>query len=411
MMHVAVYRNTLVVILAGGRGERLHPLTQQRSKPSVPFGGTFRIIDFTLSNCVNSGCRRIYVLTQYKSQSLSDHLTSHWNVLNPALDEFLYVVPPQQLKANLWYEGTADALFQNLVHLRSRAPKQVLVLSGDHIYKMDYSQLLAQHVTTSAHLTVSVMPFRRELSSNFGVVATGEGGRITDFVEKPAEPPPMPGRPDLSLVSMGIYVFRADVLFDQLEADALDPTSSHDFGKDIIPRMVADAGTSVYSHLFSGENGEPPYWRDIGTLDSYYEANMDLVLPVPRLNLYDTDWPIRVRGVPLPPAKTVFTDPGHHGCFRDSLCCGGVIISDGRVYRSILGPHVRMAPGSEVSDSFLFENVQLGRGAVVRRAIVDKGVSIPAHCEIGTDRELDRRRGFMVTPSGLTVVPKGAVIS
>ena len=400
-------RDVLTVILAGGRGERLSPLTHQRSKPSVPFGGRYRIIDFTLTNAVNSGFRRIYVLTQYKSQSLNEHLASGWGVAAAGLDEFIYPVPPQQLKENLWYEGTADALFQNLIHLRAHNPKYVMVLSGDHVYKMDYSAVLAAHIKHEADLTVSVMPFERAASSGFGIVDMAPDGRIAGFIEKPKDPPPMPGRPDLSLVNMGVYVFRASTLFSWLEADATKRGSSHDFGKDIIPAMLGR--TEMYAHPFHGPDGGTPYWRDIGTLESYYDANMDLLSVTPQFNLYDSEWPIRVRALPLPPMKTVAPGPGENGSLVSSIACGGVIVSGAHVHHSILSPNTTIERGAEVHDSLLFDHVKVGAGAVVRRAIVDKDVTIPPGAHVGVDANLDRSRGFTVTSSGLTVIPKGAV--
>ena len=412
MIRASQHRHVLAVILAGGRGERLHPLTQQRSKPSVPFGGAYRIIDFTLSNCVNSGYRRVYVLTQYKSQSLNEHLATNWSVFNAGLDEFVYPVPPQQLKENLWYEGTADAIYQNLIHIRSQNPRHLLVLSGDHIYKMDYAELVAEHLKNDADLTMSVMPYSRAESTGFGIVAMEADGRVTDFIEKPTDPPPMPGHDDLSLVNMGVYVFKAKSLYDALEghATAEGLTTRHDFGKHVIPALVKE-GAKVYAVPFLDDEGKTPYWRDIGTLDSYFDANLDLVSVQPQFNLYEKKWPIRARGMQLPPVKTVFSGVDRAGRLLDSIACGGVVVSGGTVSRSVLGPLVRVNSFAEVTESILFENVQIGRRAIVRRAIIDKNVHVPADCQIGVNPDLDRARGFVVTPSGLTVIPKGATIT
>ena len=404
-----VLANTVTMILAGGKGERLMPLTGQRSKPSVPFGGKYRIIDFMLSNCVNSGFRRIFVLTQYKSQSLTEHLQLGWSVLNPELDEFVTGVPPQLMKSDRWYEGTADAIYQNIVHIRARRPEHVLILSGDHVYKMDYSLMMREHVESGADLTLCSMPYDREESAlRFGIVETDDAGNVVRFLEKPARPPAMPGDPTKSLVNMGIYLFRAEALYEVLEQDAL-LASSHDFGKDIIPAML---GTHpVRSFAFHDENpGTDPYWRDIGTIESYYEANMDLISVTPQFNLYDRGWPVRTAQWQAPPAKTVFADEGtRFGTMIDSMACGGAIISGGQVLRSILGPYVRVNSFSHVEDSILMDNVEIGRNARVRRAIIDKNVKVPPGTRIGYDLEHDRAR-FHVSDNGIVVIAKNAII-
>jgi glucose-1-phosphate adenylyltransferase len=399
-------RRTLSVVLAGGRGERLMPLTDQRSKPSVPFGGKYRIIDFTLSNCVNSGFRRIFVITQYKSQSLQDHLQLAWNILSPQLGEFIAAMPPQLLKDDRWYEGTADAVFQNMVHLQSHDPEHLLMLSGDHVYKMDYSLMMAMHRDAQADATLACMPFPRAEASRFGIVDADDKYVVRGFVEKPADPPAMATDPNMSFVNMGIYIFKAQTLFDFLRRDA-EADTAHDFGRDIIPQMLRE-GAKVIAYPFADENrGKNLYWRDIGTLDSYFDANMDLVQVSPQLNIYDDRWPIRTYQPQLGPAKTVFNHPdGRQGAVLESLICDGVIVSGGKVERSILGPSVRVNSFSHVTDSILMDRVNIGRHARVNRAIIDKNVSVPAGERIGFDLERDRKR-FTVTESGIVVISKG----
>lgn len=397
----------LTIILAGGRGERLMPLTGERSKPSVPFGGKYRIIDFALSNCVNSGFRRVFVLTQYKSQSLQDHLQQAWSFLSPQLGEFISAVPPQWMKDDRWYEGTADAVYQNLAHFESHDPKHLLVLSGDHIYKMDYSLMMARHLETDADATLAAMPYPRNEASRFGIIDAGVDGTVSGFVEKPSDPPAMPGNPDHSYVNMGIYLFKASTLFEFLRRDADAPTA-HDFGRNILPEMLR-AGAKVVAYPFADENrGRSLYWRDIGTLDSFYEANIDLVAVSPLFNLYDESWPIRTHQRQLGPGKTVFNLPdGRVGNVLESLVCDGVIVSGGTVERSILGPSVRINSYSHVTDSMLMDGVSVGRHARVRRAIVDKFVQIPPGERIGYDLERDAKR-FTVTERGVVVIRKGA---
>ncbi|RMF85556.1 MAG: glucose-1-phosphate adenylyltransferase, partial [Nitrospirae bacterium] len=396
-------RNVLCFVLAGGRGNRLDLLTKHRSKPSVPFGGKYRIIDFTLSNCINSDLRRIAVLTQYKSGSLAKHIRLGWSPhLSPVFGEFLVTVPPQQKVDDRWYQGTADAIYQNLDVIREARPKYCLILSGDHIYKMDYRPLLAGHVRRGADLTVVTLPVERLEATAFGVVQTDRAGRITGFEEKPVDPAPIPGDPGRSLVSMGIYCFTTEVLLEALEADAADPASSHDFGHDVLPRMLAEY--RLFSHPFEEPDGGPGYWRDVGTVDAYYEANMDLVAVSPKLNLYDPRWPIHTHQEDCPPAKFVFADEGERaGIALDSIVSGGCIVSGGRVVRSVLASRVRINSYAEVRESLLLGDNDVGRHCRIRRAIVDKYVDIPPGTVIGYDEAEDRRR-FRVTESGIVLV-------
>jgi glucose-1-phosphate adenylyltransferase len=401
---------TLTLILAGGQGERLYPLTRDRSKPSVPFGGIFQIIDFTLSNCINSGLRRIYVLTQYKSHSLERHLKLGWNIFSSELGEFIYTVPPQLKTGGTWYEGTADAMFQNINILQMDRPEQVLVLSGDHIYKMDYGKMLADHEASGADLTIACTELPPDDARRMGVLEVDESRRVTAFHEKPEDPPTIPDDPGRCLVNMGVYVFRTDVLVRAVMKDA-KRYGTHDFGLNIIPGMVAD-GARIQAHAFIDENrGEQSYWRDIGTLESYYEASMDLVSVTPHFNLYDRIWPVRTFPRQHPPAKFVFgtTATGRVGQAIDSIISGGCIISGGQVERSVLSPEVRVDSWARVDDSILMDGVEVGERAQVRRAIVDKRVIIPAGARIGFDPEEDRRQ-FTVTGSGIVVIPRNTVI-
>lgn len=404
-------RNVLSFVLAGGRGNRLDLLTEVRSKPSVPFGGKYRIIDFTLSNCINSDLRRIAVLTQYKSSSLAKHIRLGWSPnLSPVFDEFLVTVPPQQKVDDRWYVGTADALHQNLDVIRENHPRFVLILSGDHIYKMDYRPLLASHVRHAADLTVVTLPVQRLQASAFGVIAADMEDAIIDFEEKPIDPRPIPGDADHSLVSMGVYCFTTDALLEVLEEDAADPLSSHDFGHDILPRMVGRR--RIFSYPFRDpRTGEPGYWRDVGTVEAYYEANMDLVSVSPQLNLYDPFWRIHTHQEDCPPAKFVFADEGERaGVALDSMVSGGCIISGGRVVRSILSSRVRINSYAEVRESLLLGDNDVGRHCRIRRAIVDRYVNLPANTVIGYDDEEDRRR-FRVVEGGICLVTAGAKLA
>jgi glucose-1-phosphate adenylyltransferase len=406
----ALLQETLVLVLAGGEGERLYPLTKDRAKPAVPFGGQYRIIDFTLSNCVNSGLRRIYVLTQYKSVSLDRHLKHGWSIFSAALGEYLYTIPPQFRTGRRWYQGTADAVFQNVYTLEVERPARVLILSGDHVYKMDYSAMIEEHVDHGARVTVAAAECPRAEASRMGVLETGEDGRIQRFAEKPADPEPIPGEPDRCLVNMGVYCFETETLVRALSQDARRD-GTHDFGRDILPELVAADG-GVYAHSFRDRNGKPQkYWRDIGTLESYYEASMDLVSVDPQFNLYDTAWPVRTFVEPRAAAKLVFADPegGRRGEALDSLLCHGCIVSGGHVERSILSPGVRIHSYSRVEDSILFDRVEVGRNARVRRAILDKDVKVPPGATIGHDPAEDARR-FTVTESGLVVLGKGTIV-
>lgn len=401
-----VLKETLTIILAGGQGERLYPLTRDRAKPSVPFAGHYRIIDFTLSNCINSGLKRIYVLTQYKSQSLDDHLRLGWNIFASAFDEFLFSVPPQLRTGSSWYQGTADAVFQNLYILRDRLPSRVLILSGDHIYKMDYSEMIAAHIRTGAAVTVAAVECDLESASRMGVLAIDEQNRILAFEEKPDNPKPIPGRPGFALVNMGVYLFETDVLIERTSGEGLGD-SIQDFGRDILPRLVQSK--PVFAYPF--RDGKESYWRDIGTLDSYYEASMDLLKVDPAFNLYDASFPIHSSTRPRPPAKMVFADEATNrvGVAMDSLLCNGCIISGGRVERSILSPDVRINSYALVEDSILFDGVQVGRHAKIRRTIIDKAVRIPPGFSVGYNLEDDAKR-FTVSDSGVVVIPKGAQI-
>ncbi len=403
-------RGTLTLILAGGQGERLYPLTKHRAKPAVPFAGEYRIIDFTLSNCVNSGLKRIYVLTQYLSQSLDRHLKLGWNIFASALDEFIYTVPPQFRRGNRWYRGTADAIFQNVYILQNERPERVLILSGDHIYKMDYSEMIETHVDSGAAVTVAAVECEREAARRMGVLEVDGESRIINFEEKPENPKPLPGSGGFSLVNMGVYIFQTETLVKAISLDARRE-SKHDFGQDILPALVHT--DRVMAYRFRDQNRKQiTYWRDIGTLDSYYEASMDLVQVDPVFNLYDRSFPIHSYMDPRPPAKMVFAggEEGRIGIALDSLLCNGCIVSGGRVVRSILSPDVRVNSYSLVEDSILFNGVDVGRHARIRRAIIDKGVTIPPGFQIGHDLEEDAAR-FTVTESGLVVVPKRELIS
>ncbi len=397
----------MTLVLAGGKGSRLEPLTRDRAKPAVPFGGLYRIIDFALSNCINSGLRRVFIMTQYKAASLDRHVNVSWRFLCRELGEFVDVLPPQQRIGEHWYRGTADAVYQNIFTIEREPSEHIVILSGDHIYKMDYSELIRDHIDNEADATVACIPVTMEEGTRFGVMGVDDDHWIRRFEEKPANPFPLPNDPERCLASMGIYVFRSKFLLDQLCHDATVPNSSHDFGKDIIPRLVETARIRAFP--FQDKNtGHSWYWRDVGTLDSYFEANMDLVAVDPELNLYDSRWPIRGYHPALPPPKFVFAQqnstPPRVGQALDSLICPGCIVSGGQVRNSILSHNVRVNSYAEVDDSILFEGVDVGRHSTVRKAIIDKGVMIPPESEVGVDHDADRARGWTVTEAGITVL-------
>ncbi|MEZ6095055.1 MAG: glucose-1-phosphate adenylyltransferase [Pirellulaceae bacterium] len=408
--------HVLAVILAGGKGTRLEPLTRDRAKPAVPFGGAYRIIDFAMSNCLNSGIRKVQILTQYKASSLDRHLYLGWQPLFcRELGEFVDILPPQQRIDENWYQGTADAVYQNIYSLEKERPRYVVVLAGDHIYKMNYRKMVEYHEQIGADLTIGALPVELEQGKQFGVMEVDEHDRIVGFEEKPKQPRSIPGNSGQCLASMGIYVFSANFLFEQLLKDANQPNSQHDFGKNIIPSVIKSA--NVFAFPFMDENRkELAYWRDVGTLDAYYEANMDLIAVEPELNIYDERWPLRTHQPNLPPPKFVFDDRNKGdfervGCAVDSLVCNGTIISGGRVQRSVIGRSARVNSFAQVTDSILFDRVIVGRHAKVHRAIIDKDVVIPDGMEIGVDPNADRRRGLMVSDSGLVVVGKADIVA
>jgi glucose-1-phosphate adenylyltransferase len=402
----------MTMVLAGGKGERLYPLTQHRAKPAVPFGGKYRIIDFTLSNCLNSGLRRIAVLIQYKSYSLDRHIRQGWHLLNGELGEYIASIPAQQRTGEEWYRGTADAVYQNLFLLENEPSEYLLVLAGDHIYKMDYAEMFDYLVALRADAVVGALETPIGEATRFGVIGVDQTSRILRWDEKPVNPMPLPTNPSQAFVSMGIYLFRTEALREHLIQDAEDETSAHDFGRSIIPRMIQHE--RVYAFKFHDANRKVvQYWRDIGTLDAYWEANMDLVAVDPLFNLYDERWPIRTYQGQFPPAKFVFAQGapgGRMGVALDSIVCGGCIISGGRVQNSVLSPNVLVKDYAEVRDAVLMENVVIGEGARIRRAIIDKDVSIPPKTEVGYDAEADRSR-FPVTESGIVTISKGTKLS
>jgi len=394
----------LAMVLAGGRGERLYPLTRDRAKPAVPFGAIYRIIDFTLSNCVNSEIRRIYALTQYKSTSLHRHIQFGWSILSASLGEFIEAIPAQQRIDEHWYQGTADAIFQNIYTIQQERPELILILSGDHIYKMDYRKMIDFHVEKKADLTVGAIRMERQLFREFGVIQVDEHWEVIGFEEKPDEPRTIPGDPEGILASMGVYIFPTEILVRRLIEDARSD-STHDFGRDIIPAMIKKDRIFAFDFR-KGDRGGTGYWRDVGTVEAYFEANMDLISVTPQLNLYDPQWPIFTYQSPYPPAKTVLEEEGRMGTAINSIISNGCIISGGSVKRSILSPRVAVHSYAEVEDSILLEGVDIGRHAKVRRAIIDKDVQIPSEMRIGYDLDEDAKR-FTVTGSGIVVVPRG----
>ncbi|MCH8171313.1 MAG: glucose-1-phosphate adenylyltransferase [Bacteroidetes bacterium] len=403
-------RETVTMILSGGQGQRLSPLTKYRSKPAVPFGGKYRIIDFTLSNCLNSGLRRIYVLTQYKSDSLTQHLYEAWSIFNPELGEFIYSVPPQRKLNNDWYLGTANAIYQNKNLFSSQKRiKWVLILSGDHIYKMDYLKLLQYHSNNEADVSISCIEVPKKEANRFGVVSANKDYEVEAFIEKPDDPPSIPDSPDKSFVNMGIYVFNAELLsniFDEMENKQL---TTDDFGKDIIPYLVS-SNRKVVAYKFQDENKKSnTYWRDIGTIESYFETSMDLISVSPEFNLYDLNWPIRTYQYQFPPGKTVWYEGKRVGETLNSLICDGTIVSGGHVERSLIGPNVKVNSYSEIQDSIIMNNCNIGRHTKIKNAIIDKNVIVPENYEIGYDLESDKKK-FIVTNRGIVVIAKNQVL-
>ncbi len=394
--------DTLALILAGGRGSRLKQLTLWRAKPAVPFGGKFRIIDFPLSNCMNSGIRRVGVLTQYKAHSLIRHIQKGWGFLRGELGEFVELLPAQQRIETSWYTGTADAVYQNLDILRNHNPSYVLILAGDHVYKMDYGAMLGHHASSGADVTVACVEVPVERAREFGVMAVNEEGRVIRFQEKPESPASLPGRPDMTLASMGIYVFNTGFLYEQLIRDADTPYSHHDFGKDVIPSIIDNYRIMAYPYR-DPASGKQPYWRDVGTVDAFWEANIELVGVTPELNLYDNVWPIWTYQEQLPPAKFVFDDDDRRGMAVDSMVSGGCIISGSKVRRSLLFSNVVVHSFCEITDTVILPDVVVSRHCRLQRALVDKGCRIPDGMVIGEDAEQDARR-FHVTPGGVVLV-------
>lgn len=397
-------RDTLALILAGGHGTRLHELTAWRAKPAVPFGGKFRLVDFPLSNCVNSGVRRIGVITQYKSHSLVQHLVRGWSIFKGELGEFIEILPASQRVGGEWYQGTADAVYQNLDIIRSLWPEYVLILGGDHVYKMDYGPMLAAHVESEADLTVGCLEVPvREAASNFGVCVVDATSRITEFQEKPEQPTPVPSSADVCLASMGIYIFNTRFLYERLIADADDPKSRHDFGANVVPGAIRNY--RVLAYPFKGPSGKQAYWRDVGTIDSFYQANMELVDVVPELDLYDQTWPILTYQAQLPPAKFVFNDDnGRRGFAVDSMVSGGCVISGAALNRSLLFSNVRIEARSQVNETVVLPDCTVGANSQIQRAILDRGCEVPAATTIGHDLEHDRARGFRVSEDGIVLV-------
>jgi glucose-1-phosphate adenylyltransferase len=395
-------RDTLALIMAGGRGSRLMQLTEWRAKPSVPFGGKFRIIDFPLSNCINSGIRRIGVLTQYKSHSLIKHIQQGWGMFRGDFGEFVELLPAQQRIETSWYAGTADAIYQNIDIIRSHNPDYVLILAGDHVYKMDYGAMLACHVDHEADITVGCIEVPLDKARGFGIMGINENGRITSFEEKPANPKPMPGEPDKALCSMGIYIFNKDFLIEQLIKDADDTKSEHDFGKNIIPALINKYRANAY--IFRDPyNGKLGYWRDVGTVDSFWEANLELIGVTPELNLYDEEWPIWTHQEQIPPAKFIFDDEDRRGMAIDSMVSGGCIISGAMVKHSLLFSNVVVESYSQITDSVVLPDVFIGENCVIHKAVIDKNCKIPAGTRIGVDAEEDRQR-FHVSEGGVVLV-------
>jgi glucose-1-phosphate adenylyltransferase len=404
MKHDDPLKETLAVILAGGNGTRLQSLTAWQAKPAIPFGGKYRTIDFTLSNCINSGIRKISILTQYKSHSLNKHIQRGWSFLRAELGEFIELIPAQQRVRDQWYQGTADAIYQNLDIFRGTGPEYILVLAGDHVYKMDYGPMLQQHISSRADLTIACIEVPLHEASSFGVMGVDANYRVLRFVEKPRMPEALPGKPGLALASMGIYVFSADFLYRQLLQDALCEHSAHDFGKDIIPSLLGKALLQAFP-LRDAKTGKPAFWRDVGTIDSYYEANLELCKVTPALNLYDQDWPIWTCQEQLPPAKFVFDDSDRRGTALDSLISSGCIVSGSRVKSSLLFNNVHVEDRCDIRESVILDNVVVGAGSRIRHAIIDCNCDIPRGMSIGYDAAEDARR-FTVSPKGVVLVTR-----
>ncbi len=397
-----ITRDTLALILAGGRGSRLKQLTMWRAKPAVPFGGKFRIVDFPLSNCINSGIRQVGVLTQYKAHSLIQHVQRGWGFLRGEFGEFVELLPAQQRIETSWYEGTADAVYQNLDIIRQHDPSYVLILAGDHVYKMDYGTMIAHHVESEADMTVGCLEVDLETAKAFGVMSVDETGRVWEFNEKPENPSPMPGRDDTALASMGIYVFNTSFLYEQLIKDSDMPGSSHDFGKDLIPSIISRYRVVAFPFR-DPEKGTQAYWRDVGTVDAYWRANLELIGVTPELNLYDEFWPIWTYQEQLPPAKFVFDDDDRRGMAVDSMVSGGCIISGAVVRHSLLFSNVQVESNASIEDSVVLPNVRIGERCEIKRAVIDKGCVVPPDTVIGADPEADARR-FHVSPGGVVLV-------
>lgn len=407
--------DALVMILAGGEGKRLYPLTKDRAKPAVPFGGRYRIIDFVINNFINSGFYKIKVLTQYKSDSLNKHITRGW-VLSPFLNQYVDLCPAQMRVGNDWYRGTADAIYQNIFHITDEDPRYVCIFGGDHIYKMQVSQMLDFHKEKNADLTISAIPIPIEEAHEFGIMEVDENWKLVNFVEKPQTPPrPIPGNPGMCLASMGNYIFGKGELLSALEKDNKIQESNHDFGKNVIPMMLNE-GKNIYVYNFASNSfpgmtdSERGYWRDVGSIDAYWQANMDLLDYTPELNLYSKEWPLRTFNYNYPPAKFVWEEGDRVGMATNSMVSEGCIISGGGLSHCVLSPKVRINSYSSVTDSILMENVEVGRYSQIRKAIIDKNVIIPPHTKIGIDREEDLKRGFHISDGGVTVVPKGAIL-
>lgn len=408
-----VSTNSLVMILAGGEGKRLYPLTRDRAKPAVPFGGRYRIIDFVINNFINSGFFKIKILTQYKSDSLNKHITRGWP-LSAIVDQYVDLIPAQMRTDGHWYRGTADAVFQNLNQIIDENPDNVCVFGGDHIYKMDVAQMLKFHQKRKSDLTISAIPVPMEQAHEYGIIEVDENWRLTGFIEKPDfKPKCIPNKPDWCLASMGNYIFKTNVLKEELETDAQNEHSTHDFGKNIIPKMLEE-GKKIYIYDFAQNEfagiaeSEQGYWRDVGTVDAYWQANMDLLDYQPELNLYSKEWPLRTFNYNCPPAKFIWDEKERIGMATNSMVSEGCVISGGSLSRCILSPNVKINSFSNIVNSILMEDVSVGRHCEIRKAIIDKNVDIPANTQIGLNKEDDEARGFYVSPGGVTVVPKGA---